>query len=167
MRGALTISGIASSRSRFSIYQNNSPRPIKNPAEESQQLNYDSLLIEFPRALTYRQRQAATHIICYWAKLPYVANGSTDNKWLSPSCFWIDASSRVSTSSDWQSRDVFKLLNQYLYQGTPKRKRHQNTRKCSGIGIRPSQIILNGPRQMSARQLSKPQQTSKAPRLLY
>lgn len=106
---------------------------------------YDSLLLEFPRDLTETEKERAAGILAYWAKLPFVANGSTENRWLADNQIWIDANSNNSKSADWRLRRPFEMLEDLMVEGTEPRKRQNNTRAFEGLGIAPGRIILSHP----------------------
>lgn len=107
--------------------------------------DYDGLLIEFPRDMNDHEQEQARGATHYWAYKPYVSNGADTTTWLSRRHLWISASSHRSTSSDWRARDVFAELATYLNEGTPARKKDNNSRKWYGVGVIPARLILDHP----------------------
>lgn len=107
--------------------------------------DYDSILLEFPRDLTETEKERVSGLLAYWAKLPFVADGSTENKWLSDNQIWIDADSTRSRSADWRLRRPFEMLEDFIINGTEPRKRQNNSRAFSGIGLAPKRAILSHP----------------------
>lgn len=125
---------------------------------DSQDLpDYDGLLVEFDRSLSPAEKDRAAGILAYWAKLPFVANGSTENQWLADNQLWIDANSINSLSSNWRNRQPFELLEKWFIEGTDQRKRDNNSRAVNGIGLAPQRVILSHPkRAIPIRRENKP-----------
>lgn len=130
--------------------------------------DYDGLLLEFPRDLSKNEQDKASGILAYWAKLPFVANGSTENVWLTDNQLWIDASSHNSKSADWRLRRPFEILEDWMNQGTEPRKSQNGTRAFNGIGLAPDRIILSHPkRALPSKTPSPTRKPQKASDLLY
>jgi len=128
---------------RVDIYEPHKKQ--QGEAVAGQLQDYEGLLVEFPRDLSEWEQEQVRGSVCYWGYLPFTSNQTTENEWLSPRHFWLDASSYRSRSSNWRDRDVFSLLEEFVTEGTPIRKRQNNTRAWAGIGTGPSRIILNHP----------------------
>jgi hypothetical protein len=113
----------------------------KRFSEGAELPEFTQMLVRFPRALTAEEQEVACGIVCYWAKLPYVSNGTTANHWVTPSQFWIDANIYRTRSTDWRERGIFENLNRFLREGTPVRK--DGTQRWFGLDVIADQIVLN------------------------
>lgn len=111
------------------------------PIPDGEQPDYDGLLFEFPRPLSTEEQERACGIVCYWAKMPFVSDGTTENKWLSPSVFWIDADSLRARGK--RERDVFNLLESLFRAGTPIRK--NGTQRWEALRLEPEHVFLSHP----------------------
>lgn len=123
---------------------------------------FEGLLVEFGRDLTDDEQRQAAGAICYWAKLPQHFGGSTTNDWLTARHFWIDCASENTSSRDWRAREPFAALVQYTSEGTPQRKRQNDTRAFEGVGIAPERVILGHPGDKAPRAPQAPVDWSRA-----
>ena len=107
---------------------------------ENPELNYEVEVV-FSRHLNLYEQEQVENIINYWSALPFVSvEGNNGIKWLNNNNHRviINIDFTKSASDDISNRKVLEQLGEWIWQGTPIRKR-TGDKKWEGV-IRPVKI---------------------------
>ena len=123
-------------------YSKNNPfKKEKEPTETKiewgvKDLSYE-VVVHFHKSLTSKEEEKVESIVKYWGAIPYVGELLGAVKFVNLKAN-IPIDLTKSSSDDIGAREPFKLLANWIKDGTKKRK--DGSRAIEGIGFRPTLI---------------------------
>ncbi|MFA6570177.1 MAG: hypothetical protein WCT77_02970 [Bacteroidota bacterium] len=112
---------------------------------DNQNLNYQ-VRVDFPRLLSLNERKQVEDVINYWSKLPFVSvEGNDGIQWITNIGNYaiIDIDLTKSASDDYMAHEILEKLAEWIWQGTPLRKKTHD-RKYDGV-IKPLKVSADSP----------------------